>query len=304
MEWLNYHHLLYFWTIARHGSMAKASEELRLSPPTLSSQIRLLEASLGEALFIREGRRLVLTDVGRVVQGYAEEIFSRGREMLDVVKRRGGTAPLNLAVGVSDALPKLVAWRLLQPALSVAAEVRVMCRDGPHDRLLGALALHELDVVLSDAPAAGTLRVRAFNHPLGECGVSFFATRRLAASLAGKLPRCLDSAPFVLPTDNTSLRRSLDGWFERHGVRPRIVGEIEDSALLKTFGQAGAGVFAAPSVIEREVVRQHQVRVLGRTDEIRERYYAISADRRLKHPAVVALSEAARSTLFDRVPAR
>jgi LysR family transcriptional activator of nhaA len=304
MEWLNYHHLLYFWMTARHGSIAKASEELRLAPPTLSSQIRLLEASLGEALFVREGRRLVLTDVGRVVQGYAEEIFSRGREMLDVVKRRVGTAALNLTVGVSDALPKLVAWRLLQPAFSVAPEVRVICRDGRHDRLVGALALHELDVVLSDAPATGTLRVRAFNHPLGECGVSFFATRTLAARLPGGLPRCLDGAPFVVPTDNTALRRSLDVWFERHAVRPRIVGEIEDSALLKTFGQAGAGVFAAPTVIEREVTRQYGVRVIGRTDEIRERYYAISADRRLKHPAVVALSEAARSTIFDRVATR
>ena len=302
MEWLNYHHLLYFWMTARHGSMAKASAELRLAPPTLSSQIRQLEASLGEALFVREGRRLVLTDVGRVVQGYAEDIFSRGREMLDVVKQRGGPAGLTLAVGVSDALPKLVAWRLLQPALSLGREVRVVCRDGRHDRLLAELALHELDVVLSDAPAAGGLHVRAFNHLLGECGVSFFAERALAGRLKGRFPRGLDQAPFVAPADGTALRHSLDAWFERHGVRPRIIGEIEDSALLKTFGQAGAGVFAAPSVVEREVLRQYQVRVIGRTVDIRERYYAISAERRLKHPAVVAMTEAARGTLFDRAP--
>ena len=304
MEWLNYHHLLYFWMTARHGSMAKASAELRLAPPTLSTQIRRLEASLGEALFLREGRRLVLTDMGRVVQGYAEDIFSRGREMLDVVKRRGGPAGLTLAVGVSDALPKLVAWRLLQPALSIGREIRVVCRDGRHDRLLADLALHELDVVLSDAPATGARQVRAFNHLLGECGVSFFAVRPLASRLAGRFPRNLEHAPFVAPTDGTALRHSLDAWFDRHRVRPRIVGEIEDSALLRTFGQAGAGVFAAPSVIEREVVRQHQVRVVGRTSEIRERYYAISAERRVKHPAVVAMTEAARGEGFDRTPAR
>jgi LysR family transcriptional activator of nhaA len=304
MDWLNYHHLLYFWMTARHGSMAKAGTELRLSPPTLSAQIRHLEASLGEALFVREGRRLVLTDVGRMVQGYAEDIFSRGREMLDVVKQRGGPATLTLTVGVSDALPKLVAWRLLQPALALGQAVRVVCRDGRHDRLVAALALHELDVVLSDAPATGTLRVRAFNHLLGECGVSFFAARALAGRLKGRFPHVLDKAPFVAPTDGTALRHSLDAWFERHGVRPRIVGEIEDSALLKTFGQAGAGAFAAPAVIEREVTRQHQVRVIGRTSEIRDRYYAISADRRLKHPAVVAMTEAARNTMFDRAPAR
>jgi LysR family transcriptional regulator, transcriptional activator of nhaA len=304
MDWLNYHHLLYFWMTARHGSMAKASAELRLAPPTLSAQIRQLEASLGEQLFVREGRLLVLTDVGRIVQGYAEDIFSRGREMLDVVKRRGGPAGLTLAVGVSDALPKLVAWRLLQPAIEMKREVRVICRDGRHDRLVAELALHELDVVLSDAPAAGVLKVRAFNHLLGECGVSFFATPTLAGRLKGRFPQNLDGAPFVAPTDGTALRYSLDGWFDRGGIRPRIVAEIEDSALLKTFGQAGAGVFAAPAVIEREITRQHLVRVIGRTSGIRERYYAISAARRLKHPAVVAITEAARTAMADRVPAR
>jgi LysR family transcriptional regulator, transcriptional activator of nhaA len=303
MEWLNYHHLLYFWMTARHGSIAKASAELRLAPPTLSAQIRLLEASLGEPLFAREGRRLVLTDVGRVVQGYADEIFARGREMLDVVKQRGGPAALTLAVGVSDALPKLVAWRLLQPALSTDRDIRLVCRDGRHDRLLAELAVHELDVVLSDAPASGGLHVRAFNHLLGECGVSFFAAGPLAARLKGRFPKALDKAPFVAPTEGTALRHSLDAWFDRHGVRPRIVGEIEDSALLKTFGQAGAGVFAAPAVVERDVTRQHQVRVVGRTGEIRERYYAISAERRIKHPAVAAMTEAARGRVFDRLAA-
>jgi LysR family transcriptional activator of nhaA len=297
MEWLNYHHLFYFWTVARHGSIANACVELRLSPPTLSTQIRQLEASLGEPLFVRQRRRLILTEVGRTVRGYADEIFSRGREMLDTVRNRQSPI-LHLVVGVSDVLPKLVAWRLLQPALSIPGEVRVVCREDRHDRLLAALAVHDLDVVLSDAPATAAIGVRAFNHALGECGVSFFAAPKLAASLRGGLPLCLDGAPILLPTDVSALRLLLDGWFERHSVRPRIVGEFDDGALLKTFGRAGAGVFAAPSVIETEVIRQHGVRVVGRTTEIRERFYAISADRRLKHPAVVALTSAARHAMF------
>ncbi len=297
MEWLNYHHLFYFWRTARCGSIAKASAELLLSPPTLSAQIRQLEASLGEPLFTREGRRLVLTDVGRIALGYAEEIFTRGREMVDTVKGRS-VAPSRLVVGVSDVLPKLVAWRLLQPALT-GVDTRVICREGRHDRLLAALAVHEVDVVLSDTPASSSLGQRAFNHVLGECGLSFFAAPALARTLRGQPPRCLDGAPMLMPTDVSALRLSLDGWFSRHDVHPRVVGEFDDGALLTTFGQAGAGVFAAPSVIERETVKQHGVRLVGRTTEIRERYFAISADRRLKHPAVVALSNAARHAMFE-----
>jgi LysR family transcriptional regulator, transcriptional activator of nhaA len=296
VEWLNYHHLFYFWRAARCGSLVKAARELRLTPPTLSAQIRQLETTLGDALFSREGRRLVLTDVGRVVLGYAEEIFSRGREMVDTVRRRSA-APSRLVVGISDVLPKLVAWRLLQPALA-GAGMRVVCREDGHDRLLAALAAHELDVVLSDAPAASGMGVRAHNHPLGECGLSFFAAPAVARSLRGKPPTCLDGAPMLMPTDVSVLRPALDGWFIRHGIHPRVVGEFDDRALLMTFGQAGAGVFAAPTVIEHEVVKQHGVRLLGRTTEIRERFFAISADRRLTHPAVVALTNAARHAMF------
>ena len=297
MQWLNYHHLLYFWMIAKHGGITKAGTELRLRPQTLSAQIRQLEESLGEKLFERAGRRLVLTEVGTLVYGFAEQIFSLGREMLDTVKVGGGRLGLTLVVGVADSLPKLVALRLLQPAFSIPEPLRLVCREGQHEKLLAALAVHELDLVLSDAPATPAVAVRAFNHLLGECGVSFFAARRVAGRLKGRFPTRLAAAPFILPTDNTALRRSLDGWFERHGVRPRIVGEFEDSALLKAFGQTGAGVFAAPSVLERDIQRRYEVRVVGRTDEIRERFYAISTDRKLKHPAVVAISEA-RGKLF------
>ena len=296
MDWLNYHHLYYFWTVARHGGIAAACAELRLTPPTLSTQIRQLEAALGEPLFIRERRRLVLTDTGRTVLGYADDIFSRGRELVDTVRGRRA-AGTRLVVGVSDALPKLVAWRLLEPAL-VARDTRVVCREDRHDRLVAALAVHELDVVLSDTPVSSALGVRAFNHALGECGLSFFAAPGLKVLIRGRLPSCLDGQPMLVPTEATPLRLSMDGWFGRHGVRPRVVGEFDDVALLMTFGQAGVGVFAAPSVIEREVTEQHRVRVIGRTAGIRQRFFAISAERRLTHPAVAAVSTAARHAMF------
>jgi len=298
MEWLNYHHLHYFWATVRHGGITKAAAELRLRPPTLSAQIRQLEETLGERLFSREGRRLVLTDTGRTVHGYADEIFSLGRELLDTVKRGTGPSRLRLVVGVADAIPKIVALRLLEPALAISEPVRVVCREGRQEKLLAALAIHELDLVLSDAPTSASLGLRVFNHLLGECGVTFLAARSVAAGLKGRFPKNLDGAPFVLPTDDSSLRRSLDAWFDTHGIRPAIVGEFEDSALLKAFGQKGFGVFAVPSVIEHEVASQGGARLLGRTEEIRERFYAISAERRLKHPAVIALSEAARTRLF------
>ena len=239
----------------------------------------------------------MLTDVGRVVQGYAEDIFSRGREMLDVVKQRGGPAGLTLAVGVSDALPKLVAWRLLQPALSLGREVRVVCRDGRHDRLLAELALHELDVVLSDAPAAGGLHVRAFNHLLGRMRGVLLRRAGARWPAEGPVPARPRQGAVCGAGGRNGLRHSLDAWFERHGVRPRIVGEIEDSALLKTFGQAGAGVFAAPSVIEREVTRQHQVRVIGRTRRHPRAVLRHLGGSAPQAPAVVAMTEAARGTL-------
>jgi LysR family transcriptional regulator, transcriptional activator of nhaA len=298
MEWLNYHHLLYFWMVAKHGGIAKAGRELRLRPPTLSAQIRRLEDALGEKLFAREGRKLVPTELGRVVYGYADDIFSLGREMLDTVKGRGGPKGLRLVVGVADAVPKLVALRLLRPALALREPLRIVCVENRHEKLVAGLALHELDVVISDAPTSSALGVRAFNHLLGECGISFFAGRKVAERLRGRFPKSLEGAPFLLPTEDTALRRSLDTWFDAQGLRPRVAGEFEDSALLEAFGRDGAGVFASPTVIEREIARQHDVRVLGRTEAVRERFYAISAERRLRHPAVVALTEAARERLF------
>ncbi|WP_375770400.1 transcriptional activator NhaR [Archangium gephyra] len=297
MSWLNYHHLLYFWTVARAGSIAKASQELRLAQPTISAQLKLLEESLGHKLFERQGRRLVLTDVGRTVQRYADDIFRLGNELKNVVNGLPSGQQLRFAVGVTDVIPKLVAEQLLQPAFDVSPDIHITCREGPLPQLLASLALHELDAVIADAPASEPVSIRAFNHLLGKCGVSFFAASRLA-HLAKGFPRSLDAAPMLLPSDSSSVRRSLELWFDAQGIYPLVVGDFDDSALLKAFGQRGHGVFAAPSVIEAEVSRQFNVSVIGRTDDIETCFYAISVERRLRHPAVVAIAETARSGLF------
>ncbi len=298
VEWLNYHHLLYFYLVAREGGLLPASEKLRLAQSTVSGQIRALEEALGEKLFVRSGRRLVMTEIGRHVFRYAEEIFSLGQELQDSLKGRPGGRPIALNVGVADAVPKLVAQRILEPALRLPEAVRLVCREGKPERLLAELAVYGLDVILSDAPIPPSVRIRAFSHVLGECGIVFFGVAALAEAHRRQFPRSLDGAPMLLPTENTALRRSLDQWFAKEGVRPRVVGEFDDSALLKVFGQSGAGIFPAHSVIAEEVRRQHQVQPIGRTDEVRERFYAISVERRLKHPAVVALTAEARAKLF------
>jgi LysR family transcriptional activator of nhaA len=298
MEWLNYHHLFYFFTVARTGSIVKACEELRLAPPTISAQIRLLEERLGEKLFSKSGRRLVLTEIGQVVYRYAEEIFATGRELMDTVKGRPTGRPFRLKVGVADVLPKLVVYRLLEPAVHLAFPVHIVCYESKPGQLLAQLAVHELDMVLSDSPMGTEVSVKAFNHLLGECGVCFYATPRVAAAYRRRFPRSLEGAPFLFPTENTVERRELDRWFESIGVRPKIAGEFEDSALLKVFGKAGIGVFAAPTVLDKEVRQQYDVGLVGRTDEIRERFYAISVERKLKHPAVVAICETARKEMF------
>jgi len=297
MDWLNYHHLLYFWMVAREGSIARASEQLRLAQPTISGQIRMLEDQLGEKLFQRSGRNLVLTDVGRLVFEYADQIFALGREMLDTLKDRPTGRPMRFQVGVTDEVSKIIACRFLQPALSLPSPVHIVCREGPLERLVADLATHAVDLVLADAPIGPTVKVKAYNHLLGESAITICGAPKLAASFRARFPRSLDGAPFVLPTENKTLRRALDQWFEKQGLRPRVVGEFDDSALLKTFGQTGAGLFAVPSAVEAEVVKQYGVTAVGRLDEVKERYYAISVEQRLKHPAVVAVSEAAHGVL-------
>jgi len=298
MDWLNYHHLYYFWTVAREGSIARAAEQLHLAHPTISKQLRQLEKSLDGKLFERVGRNLVLTDFGQTVLRYAEEIFSVGRELQDAVRGRPSHRPLRFAVGMPDVLPKLVAHRLLLPAFELSEDIHVICHEGRHDDLLGELAVHRLDLLLSDSPVSPAVHVRAFNHLLGECSLTLFATAELCAKHHRGFPDSLDKAPLLVPTERTAVRRELDQWLYQHGLRPKIVGEFEDSALMKVFGQDGMGLFPAPSVIEQEVCRQYAVEIVGRIDAVRERFYAISVERRLRHPAVVAVCESAREELF------
>jgi LysR family transcriptional regulator, transcriptional activator of nhaA len=298
MAWLNYHHLLYFWTVAREGSVTKACVVLNLTQPAISAQIRTLERSLGEKLFEKRGRHLVLTETGRLVYRYADEIFTVGRELQETLAGRPAGRPARLAVGVIDAMPKLVAYRILEPALRGPDPVRLVLREDRLDQLLTDLAMHALDLVLTDTPIPPTARVKAFSHLIGECGVTIFAAPALADAHRRRFPALLDGARFLLPTDNTVLRQSLDQWFDAQGITPNVVAEIEDSAVLKVFGQEGMGLFAAPTAVEREVRRQYGVRVVGRIAEVRERFYAISAERRIRHPAVLALTSTARHKVF------
>jgi LysR family transcriptional activator of nhaA len=296
MEWLNYHHLLYFYTVAREGSVTKAAEVLRLAQPTLSGQIRKLEESLDEQLFEREGRGLVLTDSGRLVYRYAEEIFATGNEMLDALRGRPTGRPAKLLVGVADVVPKLIAYRLLQRTLELETPVHLVLREGKADDLISGLATQQYDMVLTDLPLnPQVVRVRAYNHPLGSSGVSFFGAPDLVARVGSGFPDCLDGAPMLMPTPNTALRHSLDRWFESLGIEPQVVAEIEDTALMKVFGQHGTGLFAAPTAVAEEVRHSHGVEVVGETEDVREHFYAITPERRIAHPAVAAIAEAARS---------
>lgn len=298
MEWLNYHHLHYFWMVAREGGVSRASEKLRLSQPTISAQIKRLEDVLGVKLFQRQGRSLVLSDTGRVVYQYADEIFSVGRELLDALKLGQTGRALPLTVGVSNAVPKQIACRLLRQVVQHGDGVRLVCREENTEQLLGHLATHTLDVILTDTPAPPHIRVKAFNHVLGESHTAFFAPPEAAAALRRRFPHSLHDLRIALPTGNTALRRDLEAWFDRIGVQPRIVAEFEDPALMKALASESDLVFPAPAAIERDVCRLYDVRAIGRTDAVRERYYAISAERRLKHPGVIGITSAARDGLF------
>jgi LysR family transcriptional activator of nhaA len=298
MEWLNYHHLLYFWTVVRTGSVAAASVELRLAPPTISVQIRRLEEQLGEKLVRRSGRRLVPTEMGQAVFRYADEIFSLGRELLDMVRGRPAARPMKLIVGVVDVIPKYIAHALIEPALRLKEPVRIVCREAAPEQLLAQLSVQYLDVVLADAPIAPGVNVRAYNHLLGETGLSFLGDATLAKKYRRRFPQALQNAPVLLPATNTAVRRAIDQWLDTLDVRPDVVGEFEDSELLWEFGGAGEGIFPVPTILERRLTRLHRVKVLGRTEAVRSRFYAISVERRLKHPAVVAICETARRELF------
>ena len=298
MEWLNYHHLLYFWVVAKQGSITKASKELRLAHPTISAQIHRLEEVLGEKLFERKGRQLVLTEFGRTALHYADEIFSLGREFMDTARGRPSGRSIRFVVGISDVLPKSVVYRILEPAFRLEGDLRIVCREGSAEGFMGELAMHTVDVVLSDSPAGPGTSVRAFSHPLGECGTAFFAAPELATACRRRFPRSLDGVPFLLPGANSALRRTLEAWFDSLDIRPKVVAEVDDAALAKIAGEAGLGVFAAPDVMEKEVRHRYKVQLIARAEEVRQRFFAISVERKIKHPAVVAISEAARKHIF------
>jgi LysR family transcriptional regulator, transcriptional activator of nhaA len=297
VEWLNHHHLLYFWTVAKEGSIARASEVLHLTPQAISAQIKTLEESLGVDLFERAGRGLKLTDTGELVRRYAEDIFTLSRELLDTVKGRPIDRPRLLRVGVADALPKLICHRLLEPALHTPEPVQLICREEGLEILLAELALHRLDMVLSDAPLPPTVRVKAYNHLLGQSGILWMASEGLASELRGDFPRSLNGAPMLVPTADTAVRRSLDLWLQRHDVRPRIVGEIADSALLMAFGEAGEGLVPVSEIVAEQVKRHYSLFEVAPAEGVIESYYAITVERRVRHPAVAAICEQARATL-------
>lgn len=298
MEWLNYHHLFYFWTVAREGGVSKAAATLRLAQPTVSAQIKQFERAIGQTLLERQGRRVVLTETGRLVFRYADDIFTLGRELQETLKGRPAGRSLKLRVGVANAVPKLIVYRMLRPATEGGEAMQLTCHEGQPEQLLALLATHALDVVISDAPAPSHLHVKVFSHLLGESGTTFFAVSALARKVRRGFPQSLQDVPMLLPTPATVLRRALEQWFDALHIRPKVGGEFEDSALMKAFGEAGTAVFPAPTAIAHEVCRHYGVVAIGRTDEVRERYYALSAERRVTHPGVAALTTTARLEVF------
>jgi len=298
MSQLNIKHLRYFWVVAAQGSVARAAELLHLTPQTISGQLRELEEQVGARLFAKSGRGLALTETGRLAFSYADEMFRIGEELQDVLAGHTPGSGLILNVGVAMVVPKLLAHRVLAPALALDQPMRLNCVERPLDDLLADLSVHKLDLVLTDSPLSPALNIRAYNHELGETPSVFCAARADAARLRDDFPRSLDGAPMLMPSSHSALRRALDLWLERMDVSPRVVAEIDDRALIKTFGEAGAGVFTVPQAVEDDVLRKYDVDVVGRTDEVLERYYIISAERRIKHPAVAAITDRARQGLF------
>lgn len=301
MEWLNYHHLLYFWMVAKHGSITRASAELRLAHPTISGQIHRLEHVLGEKLFVRSGRSLVLTESGRVAFRYANEIFALGEQLQDALKGQLTGQPLRLVVGVSDVIAKSIVHRILEPAFQLHDKVRIICREARSaDAFMGELAIHAIDVVLADAPAEPGSPVRTYSHPLGDCGTSFFGARTLAGNHRKRFPDSLDGAPFLLPSSDSTFRRALDPWFRSHGIRPAIIAELDDLALASVLSAKALGLIAAPDVMDKELRQRYGLHLVGRAADVRQRFFAISVERKIKNPAVTAICEVARRSVFAR----
>jgi LysR family transcriptional regulator, transcriptional activator of nhaA len=297
---MNYKHLLYFWVTAKAGGIMRAGEQLHTTPQTLSGQIKLLEEWFGRKLFKKAGRQLELTEDGRLALGYADQIFTLGAELESAVRTaaRTGGQTRDFKVGVADSVTKSIAYRLLEPALSIAEPVRLICSEGKFADLLAQLALNRLDLVIADEPMSRRLSVRAFNHSLGGTSMGFFCTPALKARLQGAFPHCLNGQPLLIQGTQASVRQQLEGWLTRHGIQPHIVGEFDDGALMTAFGREGRGIFMAPSAVETATMQQFGVELIGRTEELREEFYAVSVEKRISHPCVAAITEAARATLF------
>ncbi|HEX9171763.1 MAG TPA: transcriptional activator NhaR [Telluria sp.] len=298
MASLNYKHLRYFWMVAKTGSIARAAGQLHLAPQSISGQLTEFAQALGVDLFRKTGRSLELTDMGRRVLSYADDIFSVGDELLDVVRDQSRRVTTAFRVGCADSVSKLIACRLVEPALHLDEPVRLICREGRLHSLVAELAVHRLDLIIADRPMPSHLSVRGHSHLLGESGMTVFATRELAAGLDPAFPRCLNGASMLLPGEDFAIHQRLLQWLEDSGVHPRVVGEFDDSAMMKAFGQSGAGVFFAPTVIAQQVCDQYRVVQLGRVETLVEQVYAITTERRHSHPATVAISRLARDSLF------
>lgn len=297
MRHLNYNHLLYFWTVAREGSVAKAADSLHLTPQTISGQLKMLEDTVGAALFQRVGRGLVITEMGRVVEQYADEIFTLGSELTHRIKSKQPGAPVTFNVGIVNSIPKLIAYKILEPALNLSEPIKIVCMESDLDSLLGNLAVHKLDLVLSDRGIPAGLNVKAYSHELGESNLSFFGTEELIDQHSGEFPTMLNDAPVLLPMNGHALRRNLDDWFDQSSISPKIIAEFDDSALLKAFGEGGSGFFPAPTAMKERVERMYNVKSIGEINNVKEHFMVISPERKLKHPAVVAITEAARFSL-------
>ena len=297
---MNFKHLHYFWVTAKAGGIMRAGEQLHTTPQTLSGQIKLLEEWLGRKLFQKSGRNLELTEDGRLALGYADQIFSLGAELENVVRLpRGVHKVLDFKVGVADSVTKSLAYRLLEPALNLEDPVRMICSEGKFPDLLAKLALNQLDLVIADEPMSKRMSVKAFNHELGSTPMSFFCAPALRKSLKGDFPECLNNAPMLIQGAQASIRQQWEGWLSRHQLHPRTIGEFDDGALMNAFGRKGRGIFMAPSVMEADIVEQFGVEVIGRSDELVEEFFAVSVERRITHPCVVAITKTARGQLFS-----
>jgi LysR family transcriptional activator of nhaA len=299
MRHLNYNHLLYFWTVSREGSITNAADALHLTPQTISGQIKLLEAAIGEPLFKRAGRGRALTETGRTIYQYADEIFTKGIELAQRIRGSDTGRPAALNVGIVNSIPKLIAYRILEPALGLQDPIKIICHEASFDQLLGDLAVHRLDLVVSDHAIPAGLSIKAYNHRLGTSSIGLFASKSIARRFTKRFPQSLNGAPMLLPATMNPLRRGLEDWFQSIDVQPNVLAEFEDSALLKVFGEAGIGVFPAPMAIRPEIESMYRARCIGEADPVQEAYFAISPERKLKHPAVVKVTEIARAALFE-----